>query len=134
MRTKNPQSLLARYLHKVNKAPKKPKRRHTLLEIYSDNYYKSKLQSLVNDELKDDPQYASLPKKKQHAHQLSVYLRIRADCWKNESDEVKTEIQKLFDEEHTKGKCDEENQSEAEDDDSNNDEDDEMTLLRNQQE
>ena len=143
MRTKNPQSLLSRYIHSsVKKGSKKYKRKHTILEVYSDRYYKSKLQGLVNEELKNDPEFESLSHKKKHAQQLSVYRRIRADCWKNESDEVKAEIQKIFEEENgIKGG--EENadgiESDSKDDandgdDFNDDDDDEKVLLRHQQE
>ena len=142
MRTKNPQSLLTRYIHKSpKKHSKNPKRKHTILEVYIDRYYKSKLQGLVNDELKNDPQFASLSQKKHPAYQLSVYRRIRADCWKDESDEVKAEIQNIFDEEHRVK--DEENadgnDTEAKDDndgddDFNDDGDDEKILLGHQQE
>jgi hypothetical protein len=142
VRAKNPQSLLTRYHRKVasaKKGSKKPRRKHSILEIYSDHYYKLKIQDLVNEELKDDPQYASLSQKKKPAYQLSVYIRIRADCWKNESDEVKAEIQKVFDEEHKvkdnqddEGNVDED-ESRTEDND-NLDDDDEKTLLLLQQE
>ena len=143
MCTKNPQSLLSRYIHSsVKKGSKKYKRKHTILEVYSDRYYKSKLQGLVNEELKNDPEFESLSHKKKHAQQLSVYRRIRADCWKNESDEVKAEIQKIFEEENgIKGG--EENadgiESDSKDDandgdDFNDDDDDEKVLLRHQQE
>jgi hypothetical protein len=85
---------------------------------------------LVNQELEDDPQYTSLPQKKKKAHQLSVYRRIRADCWKNESDEVKGEIQGIFDEEHeVKADGNESEEDEDDDDDNNDDDDDEKTLL-----
>jgi Ran GTPase-activating protein (RanGAP) involved in mRNA processing and transport len=136
VRTQNPQTLLARYARKTasaKKASKKSKRKHNILEVYSDNYYKSKLQGMVNEELNDDPQYAALPRNKKHAHQLSVYLRIRANCWKNESDEVKAEIQQIFDNQGDEEN--EENESES-DDDGGDDEkdDDEKALLQRQQE
>jgi hypothetical protein len=81
-----------------------------------------------------------MSKKNQNSHQLSVYRRIRADSWENESDEVKAEIQNLFDEEH--GVKDDEddvdgNKSEAkegDDDDFNDDDNEEKSLLRQQQE
>jgi hypothetical protein len=135
VRTQNPQSLLTRYVRKTasaKKASKKSTRKRNILEVYSDNYYKSKLQALVNEELDDDPQYAALPRNKRHAHQLSVYLRIRANCWKNESDEVKAEIQEIFDNQRDE---DEENESES-DDNGGGDEkdDDEKSLLQRQQE
>ena len=141
MRNKNPQNLLTRYIgNSSKKGHKKPKRKHTILKVYSDRYYKSKLQVLVNEELKNDPDFASLPSKKKHAHQLSVYRRIRAECWKNESDEVKAEIQKIFDEEH-RVKDEEENvdgsefEGKEDDDDCDNDDgDEEKILIRNQQE
>lgn len=132
MRNKNPQNLLTRYIgNSSKKGHKKPKRKHTILEVYSDRYYKSKLQVLVNEELKNDPDFASLPSKKKHAHQLSVYRRIRAECWKNESDEVKAEIQNIFDEEH--GVKDEEENVDGNDCD-NDDGNEEKILIRNQQE
>jgi hypothetical protein len=144
VRTKNPQDIFTRYLHKFpKKASKRSKRRHSIIEVYSDRYYKSKLQNLVNEELKDDSDYASLSQQKQKAFQFSVYLRIRADCWKNESDEVKAEIQNIFDEEHgVKDEQDDENadgtdSKEDEDNDndfSDDDDDDEKSLLQRQQE
>lgn len=98
---------------------------------------------MVNEELNNDPEFDSLPKKKKLAYQLSVYKRIRADCWKDESDEVKDEIQNIFDEEHgVKGG--EENgdgsESETKEDGDNiggfndDDDDDEKTLIRHKQE
>lgn len=109
-----------------------------MIEIYSDHYYKSKLQGLVNEELKDNEEFASLPPKKQQAHQFSVYLRTRAECWKNESDVVKAEIRNFFHEENgVKADQDDEenvdgNDSESKDSDDDND-DDEKTLLQHQQ-
>jgi lysozyme family protein len=96
---------------------------------------------LVNQQLKDDPQYASLSQKKQHARQLSVYLHIRADCWKNESDEIKAEIQKIFDEKHglkadvedgeaSEAKQDDEDNDDASDGDDDDDDDNERTLIQ----
>ena len=144
MRTKDPKSLLDRYLSKTasaKKGSKKTKRKRTILEVYSDYYYKSKLQGLVNEELKGIPQYASLPQKMKHSQRMSVYLRIRGDCWKNESDEVKAEIQKIFDEKNrVKAETDEEDEDEIDsetednDNDNNDDDDDEKTLLQRQQE
>jgi hypothetical protein len=143
VRAKSSQSVLARYLRNLastKKGVKKSKRKRTILEVYSDRYYKSNFQDLVNQELKDDPHYASLPQKKKRAHQLSVYKRIRADCWEKESDEVKAEIQDVFDEENGV-KAEEENTdgngSETKEEDEDNDDednDDEKTLLRHQQE
>jgi hypothetical protein len=97
---------------------------------------------LVNEQLKDDPGFASLTKKKRQAHQLSVYLRVRSECWENESEEVKVEIQNIFDEEHgiKADEGDEEkvdgNESETREDEDLNDDDsnDEKILLQRQQE
>ena len=100
---------------------------------------------MVNEELNNDPEFASLPQKKKHAYQLAVYKRIRADCWKNESDEVKAEVQNIFDGGHGV-KDDEENGDESESESEtkeggdsgggfNDDDDyDEKTLIRHQQE
>jgi hypothetical protein len=135
VRSKNPQNLLTRYINKSGKkGSKKPKRKHTILEVYSDQYFKSKLQGLVNEELKNDLEFASLSPKKRPSYQLSVYRRIRADCWNNESDEVKAEIQNIFDEEHRVK--DEENAdgSDTETKDDDDDDDEEKILLGHQQE
>jgi hypothetical protein len=140
VRTKNPKNLLSRYIHNsVKKGTKKSTRKRTIVEVYSDRYYKSKLQCLVNQELENDPGFASLSQKKKIAHQLSVYRRIRVDCWKGESDEVKAEIQALFDEENGI-KNEEENadgiDSDTKEDDVNDGDDednDEKNLLRHQQ-
>ena len=60
------QALLSHYLHKSSKnGSKKAKWKQTILEIYSDNYYKSKLQGLVNNKLKDNPEFTLLYPKKQ---------------------------------------------------------------------
>jgi hypothetical protein len=142
VRTKKPQPLFSHYLDKTasaKKGSKKSKRKHTILEIYSDNYYKSKIQGLVNDELDNDPQYESLPRTEKVSRQLSIYRRIRADCWENESDEVKGEIKKIFNEETKAGEGAKVNmdgsESETENDDDHNDDDDEeKTSLRAQQE
>jgi hypothetical protein len=132
--------LLTRYLRKVVSTKsngKAFKRKPQILEIYSERYFKSNIQDLVNQEVKDDPHYASLPRKEQQARRLSTYLRIRADCWDNESDEVKAEIQKIYDETHGKGdQGDEENADEDESETKEDDEDDtndEKTILRHQQ-
>ena len=89
--------------------------------------------------MKDNTEFSSLPTKKRVAHQLTVYRRIRAECWKNESEEVKAEIQKLFDKEHEAkaDQDDEDNEDEDatdEDKDKNDDEDDEKILLQRRQE
>jgi hypothetical protein len=72
----------------------------------------------------------------QRARQLSVYRRIRAESWENESDEVKAEIQILFDEKNQENA--DGSESETKDDDNNggfnDDDDDEKILLGRQQE
>ena len=101
-----------------------------MIEIYSDHYYKSKLQGLVNKELKDDPEFASLPPKKKQARQFSVYLRIHAESWKNESDVVKAEIQNLFLEENeVKADQDDEENVDGNDSEIKEDDDDMYVML-----
>ena len=143
MRTKKPQPLFTHYLDKtasVKKGSKKSKQKHMILEIYSNHYYKSKIQGLVNDELDNDLQYKSLPRTKKVSLQLSVYRCIHADCWENESDEVRAEIMKIFNENHAKDdEGDKVNvdgsDSETENNDNDhNDDDDEKTSLQAQQE
>ena len=99
-----------------------------------------KLQGLVSEELNKDPDFALLSSKMQCAQQLSVYHRIRAESWKNESDEVRAEIQNIFNENH-QVKGDEENPDESEpetkdddnDGDFNDDDDDEKIFLGHRQ-
>lgn len=145
MRTKKTQPLFSHYLDKTastKKGPKKSKRKHTILEIYSDHYYKSKIQGLVNDELDNDLQYESLSRTEKVSRQLSIYRRIRAECWENESDEVRAKIRKIFSEEH-EAKADggdkvnmdgSESETESNDNDHNDDDNEEKSSLRAQQE
>ena len=140
VRTKNPQILLTHYINNsAKKCSKKSKWKHTILKVYSDHYYKSKIQGLVNEELKNDAEFASLSQKKHHAYQLSVYQCIHANCWKNESDEVKDEIQNIFNEKHRLKDKENSGRNETEtkddnEDESNDNNNDEKTLLGHQQE
>ena len=78
---KNPQILLTCYINNyTKKGSKKSKQKHTILEVYSNQYYKSKIQGLINEELKNDVEFASLSQKKCCAYQLSVYRHIHANC------------------------------------------------------
>ena len=103
-----------------------------MLAIYSDLYYKIKIQPLVNAALESEPEYGSLTQPERASHQMLHYQRIRAECWANESPEVRAEVLKLYDAEHH-------DDDDDEDDDDENVEDadgdeDEKTLLGRQQE
>lgn len=64
-----------------------------------------------------------------NTRQLRHYQQIHADCWVNESPEVREEVLKIYDAEHNGGDDDEEN-----DDDENEDDEDEKSLVIRQQE
>jgi TATA-binding protein-associated factor Taf7 len=121
--------LLARYLRKSQSVKdKKVLRKRTILVIYSDLYFKKKIQPLVNAALEREPNSLSQP---EHAsRQLGHYHRIRAECWESESAEVREEVLKIYDGEH-KGEEEEEEEEKEEDETG---EDDEKTLLVCQQE
>lgn len=102
-------------------------RKRTMLVIYSDLYYKKKLQPLVNAALKEEPE--ALSPQEQSSRQLKHYQRIRAECWASESSEVREEVLKIYDAEHNADEDEEENEDDEDDEDS-----DEKTLLVRQQE
>ena len=64
-----------------------------------------------------------------NTHQLRHYQWICADCWVNESPEVREEVLKVYDAEHNSDDNEEEN-----DDDENEGDEDEKILLICQQE
>ena len=98
-----------------------------MLVIYSDLYYKKKIQPLVNAALENLPKSLSQP---EHAsHQLKHYQRIRAECWATETPDVREEVLKIYDDEHKENEEDED-----EEDDEDEDDDDEKNLLLRQQE
>jgi hypothetical protein len=103
-------------------------RKRTMLVIYSDLYYKKRIQPLVNAALESEP--TSLSHSEQASRQLKHYQRIRAECWASESPEVRDEVLRVYDAEHT---VDEEEDEENEEDETEED-DDEKTLLIRQQE
>jgi hypothetical protein len=102
-----------------------------MLAIYNDLYYKKKIQPLVNAAVESEPQYGLLPQSERASRQLTHYHRIRAECWANESPEVRAEILKLYDTEHNDD--DEEELDDNEEGDADEDED-EKSLLGRQQE
>ena len=125
--TKNPKTLLARYLRKVQAIKdKKVGRKRTILVIYSDLYYKEKIQPLVNVALEREPKSLSQPE--QASRQLEHYHHIRAECWASESPDVREEVLKIYDAEHNGDEEDEEDKENEADDD-----DDEKSLLVRQQ-
>ena len=102
-------------------------RKRTMLVIYSDLYFKKKIQPLVNAALKEEPEGLSQPE--QASRQLKHYHRIRAECWASESSEVREEVLKIYDAEHNGDEDEEEN----EDDEDDEDEDEKSLLIRQQE-
>jgi hypothetical protein len=101
-------------------------RKRTILVIYSDLYYKLKIQPLVNAALEREPKSLSQP---EHAsRQLKHYQCIRAECWANESPEIREEVLKIYDAEHNG----DEEEEEIEDDEPIEDEDKKGLLIRQQ--
>ena len=77
VRTRSPRSLLSRYVRKVSNAKGKgmATRKRTILEIYSELYYDSKLRSIVKEELDSDLSYSSLTQNERSARQMTAYPR-----------------------------------------------------------
>ena len=140
--TRSPHSLLSHYVRKVSNAKGKgmATRKRTILEIYSELYYDSKLRSIVKEELDSDLSYSSLTQNERSARQMTAYRKIRAEAYATESDDVKAEIQKIYNQEHhDKDDPSHEEEEEEEDNDDNDDNDDngrtnEKDLLQRQEE
>jgi hypothetical protein len=78
-----------------------------MLVIYSDLYYRTKIQPLVNAALEREPKLLSQP---EHTScQLKHYQHIRAECWESESPEVREEVLKIYDAKHNGDEEEEEN-------------------------
>jgi hypothetical protein len=106
-----------------------------MLAVYSDLYYKEKIQPLVNAALEHEPNYRSFSPSERASYQMLHYHRIRAECWADESAEVQAEILRIYDTDDT----DRNLKDDDEDDDEENEEDvdvddDEKSLLIRQQE
>ena len=85
-----------------------------------------KIQPLVTAALESEPESLSQP---EHAsRQLKHYQRIRAECWANESPEVREEVLKIYDAEHNG----DEEEEEEENEDDETDEDEKGLLIRQQ--
>lgn len=107
-----------------------------MLAIYSDLYYKKTIQSLVNAALESEPEYSSLTQPERASRQMLHYHRIRAECWGNESPEIRAEVLKIYDAEHHNDDDEDEgdgNEGDENEDDEDEDED-EKSLLERQQE
>ena len=102
-------------------------RKRTILGIYSDLYFKDKIQPLVNVALEREPESLSQPE--HSTRQLKHYQHIRAECWAGESPEVREEVLKIYDTEHNGDEEDEED----EENDTVEDEDEKTLLLRQQE-
>lgn len=129
VRTKNVSSMLTRYVHQ-NKPSKQGRRRRTLLEIYSNLHYKTKLRVLVAQELKDTTPATPETKKQHAARKMAVYQRLRAQHWQQESSDVQAEVQKIYDDQEDSDRDDSSSDRDEDDedsDDSDDDDDDEET-------
>ena len=73
-------------------------RKRSILIIYSELYYKKKLQALVNPAMNEEPK--TLTQLELNTCQLRHYQQIHADYWVNESPEVQEEVLKVYDAEH----------------------------------
>jgi hypothetical protein len=98
-----------------------------MLVIYSDLYYKKKIQPLVNAALEREPKSLSQPENA--SRQLKHYQRIRAECWASESPEVREEVLKIYDAEHNG----DEEEEEDKEDETDEDEDQKSLLVRQQE-
>lgn len=104
-------------------------RKRTMLGIYSDLYFKDKIQPLVNAAMEREPE--SLSQQDHSTCQLKHYQHIRAECWAGESPEVREEVQKIYDMEHNA--IGDEEDDEDEENETVEDEDEKSLLLRQQE-
>ena len=95
MRPTTGTSLLARY-----KKVTKQTRKRTILEIYSDLYYKTAFAEQVNKEFMETaPDYPE-SKQDRSARQLEIYRKWREMSWAAQDDKVKAHVQQVYNEEH----------------------------------
>src|ERR1700733_16175875 len=125
VRTKNISSMLTRYVRR--KPSKKGRRRRTLLEIYSNLHYKTKLRVLVAQELKDTTPATQETKKQHAARKMAIYQRLRAQQWEQESSDVQAEVQKIYDDQEDSDNDRNSDRSDEDDSDDSDDDDDEET-------
>ena len=102
-------------------------RKRTMLVIYSDLYYKKKIQPLVNAALEREPD--SLTQSEHASRQMGHYQRIHAECWASESLGVWEEVLKIYDAEQN---GDEEEEEENEEDETGEDGDEKAFLVHQQ--
>jgi hypothetical protein len=89
--------LLARY---NNTKIAKPSRKRTVIEIYSDLYYKTKFAEQVRKETEETtPDY---PESKQEfsARKMNIYRKWREISWAGEDDQVKAHVHRVHAAEH----------------------------------
>ena len=94
MRATTGTALLARYNNSKTKT--KPGRKRTIVEIYSDLYYKTRFAEQVHEEIEETtPDY---PESKQEysAQKMSIYRKWRGISWDAEDDEVKAHVHQVY--------------------------------------
>ena len=88
----------------------------------------------MNAGLESEPEYGLLTQPERASHQMLHYQHIRAECWANESPEVRAEVLKLYDAEHHDNDDDDDDDDDDEDTEDADDDEDEKTFLGRQQE
>ena len=89
---------------------------------------------MVNNELEKDPDHASLPSAERSASKLVLYHKIRTESWAIESDEVKAEVQQVYDQERQEKPDASDEEGEQEEEEEEEEDADEKSSLQRQQE
>jgi hypothetical protein len=72
---------------------KRRKRILTRVEIYSKNYYKTKLKQLIDDVMEANKPAEDESPKERRVRRLETQHQVRAEAWAAESDEVKDAVE-----------------------------------------
>lgn len=109
--SKNPQALLKCYTRK--KAGTKCNQKCTKLEIYSELYYKQRFLAKVQKELEDTAPLTPESRKQCSAQKMAIYLKHQTLAWESETNEIKTLIDKIYNQEHGTDQSGDEDNSEV---------------------
>ena len=96
MRPTTGTALIARFKKKGTK----PTRKRTILEIYSDLYYKTKFAEQVHEELTETTPDHPESKHARSARKMEIYRRWRELSWAAQDDKVKAHVQQVYNEEN----------------------------------
>ena len=87
--------------HYSNTKTTKPTRKCTMIEVYSDLYYKTNFAEQVRKEVEETTPNYTESKQECSARKMSIYRRWRETSWDAEDDEVKAHVRQVYDDDVT---------------------------------